>query len=99
MKYSFATTDETNIYCNEIVACLIEYSQLDESEALSMLNRYWDDKEMFDEDDFRLHEDPYFWSMCMVHGPKVGKDNPEWAKDKRYWPPPQNFYDRWYLDK
>ncbi len=96
MNFKFETTEETLEYCNEIVSCLIEFAGKSQNEAESLVNEYWSDEPIFTDDDFRLHEDPYYWAMCIIHDSKIGSNNPNWTRDKKFWPPPKSFTIRWY---
>jgi hypothetical protein len=86
MKFSFETNELTYRYCTEIVRCLQLYCNKSNDEAIQLLNKYWDNEPLLDENDIRFHEYPYFWAMCITHS-----GNPEWWRDSALWPPPQDY--------
>lgn len=96
MKFSFETTEDTYEYCMEVVECLRTYCGKSEEEAVQIVNMYWEDEEIFGDDDFRLHEAPYYWAMCIAHDKTIGDNRPNWDKDPALWPPPKDFLERWY---
>ena len=99
MKFSFKTTENTHKYCMEIVECLKTYCGKFEDEAIQFVNMYWEDEGTFGDDDFRLHEDPYYWAMCIAHDRLIGDNRPAWDQDPRLWPPPKAFRERWYASQ
>ncbi len=85
MEFSFTTTDETYKYCCEVVDCLVTYCKKSQEEALNMVNAYWHEKLTFDEEDYLLHEYPYYWAMCMEY-PGIS-----WEYNPQLWPPPKEY--------
>ena len=49
----------------------------------------------FDEYDYRLHENTYYWAVA-IHLKSQNKYTPQWWKDKSLWPPPQDYLQRTY---
>lgn len=97
MEFSFETTNLTYEYCREVVDCLMTYCGKTKEEALNLVNIIWEDEVVFDEDDLRLHEFPYYWAMCMIHHHILGDNNPEWYHDLRLWPPPKEYLEKHIL--
>lgn len=85
MEFNFTTTDETYDYCCEVVNCLMTYCSKSQEKALSLVNAYWHDELIFDEEDFRLHEYPYYWAMCIEYHCILWENNPQ------LWPPPKEY--------
>ncbi len=98
-KFSFKTTENTHKYCIEVVECLKTYCGKSEEKAIQLVNRYWENEGTFEDDDFRLHEDPYYWAMCIAHDRIIGDNRPDWDKDPTLWPPPKAFRERWYVSR
>ena len=96
MKFSFPTTPETNEFCTVVVKCLVKYGNKSEEEALNLVNSFWEKAGEFTVDDYRLHEDPYYWAMCIFHDRQIGDNRPEWWKDPTLWPPPKEFLEYWH---
>jgi len=96
VKFVFETTLETQGYCEEVVNCIVKYGNKPEAAAVELVNLFWKDKKEFFELDFRLHEDPYYWAMCIIHDRSIGDNRPHWEKDPALSPPPKEFLDRWY---
>ncbi|HIE29908.1 TPA: hypothetical protein EYP66_21780 [Candidatus Poribacteria bacterium] len=65
-------------------------------EAVQPVNMYWEGEGIFENDDFRLHEAPYYWAICIAHDKTIGDNRPNWDKDAALWPPPKDFLERWY---
>lgn len=94
-KLAFFVTDETREYCDAVVWCLVEYGKKDHENAVELVNQYWKDEPSFEDDDFRQHEPPYFWAMCIIHDPVLGDNYPSWWDDPKFWPPPTEACDLW----
>lgn len=87
--------DQTE-FCNEIVECMIEYGKLSRGEAQLLLANSNICATNSEEDlDMIWHETPYYWAMWLIHF----KKNPDWHKDPKLWPPPQDYLDKWYSSK
>lgn len=87
--------DKIEFY-REIVDCLVKYGNLSNEDAqllLSKSNIYKSDTD----DDFELisHETPYYWAMWLLYA----KENPDWHKNPKLWPPPKDYLDKWYSSK
>jgi hypothetical protein len=95
MEFSFKTTEDTHIYCCDIVECLVTYCGKTDEEALQLVNIIWKDGPIFDEYDLRLHEFPYYWAMGIAHHPVLGDDNPDWYHDRKLWPPPPEYLQKY----
>jgi len=76
-------------YMSEVVQCMVEYCGATEDEAIIKLNQLWSDSPFVDQDDLRLHDDPYIWANLIQFGDG-------WWRDSSRWPPPKSFLDRWY---
>ena len=85
--FAFQMDPVVEPYVRKVVVCLVRYAELEEGEALRLVNRFWTDWGYFSEDDLRLHEEPYYWAMCMT------QSKPEWWKDSSLWPPPKDYWD------
>lgn len=96
MEFSFITTDLTYEYCCEVVECLVTYCQKTQPEALRLVNAVWQDESIFDEEDLRLHEYPYYWAMCIAHHYTLGDNEPNWYQDSKLWPPPKEYLEKHY---
>ncbi len=96
MKFEFKTTKETYEYCVEVVQCLVLYCNKSEEEAIELVNKDWKDDGPFDENDYRLHEEPYYWAMCICHDRVLGDNRPDWFRDPALWPPPKEYFKRRY---
>jgi hypothetical protein len=97
MEFSFTTTEETYKYCCEVVDCLVTYCGKTQEEALELVNLIWKDEPIFDEDDLRLHEYPYYWAMGIAHHPILGDNKRGWYHDRQLWPPPPEYLQRYSL--
>ncbi len=75
-------------YHEEIVECLVRYGHMSEDEAEALLER-WGLLANVKEDSVVFHEYPYFWAMNLMHG----SEEPEWFRDPKLWPPPQDYLD------
>jgi len=93
--YNFSVEGEARKYCDLVVDNLIRLGNLSESDSLRLLHQVWNDLERLDDDDFRLHESPYYTAMCMLHHPEFGDNNPEWWTDESLWPPPPDILREW----
>ena len=91
MKFSFATA-ECQHFCEEIVECLVRFGSLSTSEAVSLLNSHWADWPL-DVNDLRLHENPYYWAMCILYAGEGGYD---WTQDPARQRTPLDLCKRWY---
>ncbi|MDC1142305.1 hypothetical protein OAU50_04380 [Planctomycetota bacterium] len=96
MKWEFSVTPKTDRYCQEIVRCMGLYGDLPSDVAVVMINEFWKEDGEFGNDDFRLHEDPYYWAMSMVHRERAIAEGIDWCKDPKYYPPPSDWQARWY---
>jgi thymidine kinase len=97
IEFNFKTTEETYKYCCEVVECLMTYCGKTEKEALRLVNLIWKDRSVFDEDDLRLHEYPYYWAMGIDHHPILGDNKGGWYHDPQLWPPPPEYLQRYSL--
>jgi hypothetical protein len=80
-------------FCTEIIKCLIKYGDLSIEDAqLLVSNSKICVTESNDDFDLISHETPYYWAMWL----KYSKELPDWYKDPNFWPPPQEYLDRWY---
>ena len=95
-KFKFVTTQETSEFCLEVVRCLEIYCQKERVDAINLVNSFWADKETFSNEDYRLHEDPYYWAMCIAHDKVIGDNNLHWDQNPLLWPPPKDFLAYWY---
>lgn len=95
MEFSFITTKDTYSYCCEVVDCLVNYCGKTQEESLYLVNFFWRDEPVFDEDDLRLHEYPYYWAMGIAHHWVLGDNQPEWYHDPQLWPPPREYLDKY----
>jgi hypothetical protein len=95
MEFTFTTTNETYEYCCEVVNCLMTYCKKSQEEALGLVNAYWYEKIIFDEEDCRLHEYPYYWAMCMTDHYIQGEIRRDWWHDPKLWPPPKEYLQKY----
>jgi thymidine kinase len=96
MEFSFITTNSTYEYCCEVVECLVIYCEKTQEEALRLVNDFWKHRSVFNENDLRLHECPYYWAMCMAHHYILGDNYPDWDHDPQLWPPPKEYLEKLY---
>jgi hypothetical protein len=96
VNFEFNTDEETQEFCREIVKCLEKYCSKSSTEAINLINLYWKNGGDFTKDDFRLHEDPYYWAMTIVHDRIIGDNDPFWYKNPNLYPAPKDFLDYWY---
>jgi hypothetical protein len=90
-EFNFKTDDYTYYFCQEVVRCPKVYCEKSHEEALQLINQCWSDEPVFDEYDYRVHEFPYYWAMCMTHDRRWWDNHPEWRKDPTLWPPPKEY--------
>jgi len=93
MKVAFSTTPATQHYCTEVVECLVRFGGVSEQDAIAFVNSYWSAEPEFTEEDFRLHEDPYYWAMWILYPFKHGYD---WTQDPSRQNAPADLLERWY---
>jgi hypothetical protein len=91
MRFVFQTVPLTQRYCELVVECLVKCCGKTEGEAVELVNRFWGDIPSFPDDDYRLHELPYYSAMAICHHPILGDNTPEWWRDERNWPPPPEY--------
>jgi hypothetical protein len=96
IPFAFKTTEETYGYCLEVMQCLVSYCHKSEEAAIKLVNRYWQEYDLFDEYDYRLHEEPYYWAMCICHDRILGDNRPDWFRDPTLWPPPKAYFTQRY---
>jgi len=77
---------EMQEYRDMVVACLVKYGGLSESDArLMVVNDPILSKAQSEMQRLMIfHEVPYSEAMSMLYG----KSNPKWYKDPKLWPPP-----------
>ena len=86
------TEEQLKEYHRIIVQCLIKYGGLDEQEAQRRIEESRLLSELDTEYDlmYLFHEEPYYWAMDILHS----AGNPQWYRDPKLWPPPEDYYDR-----
>jgi hypothetical protein len=69
----FATNEETNAYCLEIVSSMTTLFGIKQSEAIGRINRKWRGMEFVEKEDVAalLHETPGDWARIIYFGPSV----------------------------
>ena len=74
-------------YREMVVACLIKYGGLNETDAhLMVVNDPILSKAQTEMERLMIfHEEPYYQAMSLLYG----KSNPSWYKDPKLWPPPR----------
>lgn len=95
MRFAFDVSPDTQAYCEEVVYCLVTYCGKAEGHALSLVNRFWAD-ENITQDNLVLHEEPYYWAMCIAHHPVLGDNQPEWWRNPKLSPTPKEALDHWH---
>jgi hypothetical protein len=93
MNFSFRTTENTQHFCQQIVKCLVRFGSVSTDEAVSLVNAYWAERPALDENDLRLHENPYFWAMCILYPGNAGYD---WTRDPCRNNTPADLSEKWY---
>jgi hypothetical protein len=93
MNFTFETTESTYAYCREVFECLQCYFDWTEQESLQLINNFWRASPILDDEDIRLHELPYYWSVC-IHLKASNQMCPNWWHDPSLWPPPAEYFER-----
>lgn len=85
--------NELEEFREDLRLCLMLYGRLSNDEANALISRTKicePDSEIARTN--LLHEYPYYWAMSLLYG----KTNPEWHKDSKLWPPPEEYFsDDW----
>ena len=93
MMFAFETTPTTQRYSEEVVDCMVKYAGRSQEQAIVLLNRFMLESpfplSVFDDNNYMLHEDPYYTAMCIIHHPVLGDNRPNWHGDPNLWPPPK----------
>ena len=82
----FISDAELQKYADMVVACLVKYGGLNESDARALVDELpiiFKPETQY-ERLLTFHEVPYYWAMELL----FGKTNPSWYHDPKLWPPP-----------
>jgi hypothetical protein len=96
------TDAELQVFCDDIVACLIFFGGLEEHAARALLETSGicalDELATMDNEDrlMMMHEIPYYWAMSLLHARK----DPQWFNNiPGLWPPPKMYLDPDWRDR
>ncbi len=78
-------------YYDEIVLCLIKYSDISQIEAQQIIaeSKLFSRLNTEGRRNLLFHETPYYWAMHLLYGEK----DPQWFQDPKLWPPPAEYLD------
>jgi hypothetical protein len=72
---------------------VVRFGGLSGDDAVTLVNSYWSERCAFTDDDMRLHENPYYWAMCMLYPAAHEYD---WTQDPARKDTPEDLRKRWY---
>lgn len=90
-RYPFARTDETRRFCSRVEEALVTFCGFDADTARGLILRFWASYDDIADDEYLMHEPPYYYAMAIAHHPVLGDNQPEWYRDPRFWPPPEGW--------
>jgi hypothetical protein len=83
--------EQAVLWCQDIVNCLVRYAGRTREEAEQLVSSSYIPQFLNEDVNYVFHEIPYYWAMVLLYG----RSNLQWYKDKKLWPPPDDYSIPW----